>query len=105
MEATLGRIWNLQLVIGHAVAVAKQHPTLAGHEYCASEVPGLDEGLKICSQITSYLAVWHRLTTRYTGQQESAYELQSATDRLHWLFPRGPDQNRMQVQFFAQRSI
>src|ERR1700683_3228189 len=83
MEASLGRVWNLQLKICHAVAVAKQHPTLAGHEYRAREVPSLNEGLKISLQTIRYLNVGQVLTAPNTAKQEQTRDSQSAIERFH----------------------
>src|SRR5271167_2552784 len=83
MEASLGRIRDLQLVICHAIAVAKQHPPLAGHQHRASEVPGLNEGLEVSLQTIRYLPVRQVLTVANTAKNDHACDMQSATERFH----------------------
>src|SRR5271156_6519169 len=83
MKASFGRIWNSQLVVGHAVAVTKQHLTRAGHEYRAREVSGLNEGLEISLQTIRYLTVRQILTAPNTAKQEHTCDLQSAIEWFH----------------------
>src|ERR1700733_3695678 len=83
MKASLGRIWNPQLVIRHAVAAAKQHPTLASDEYGTSEGSGLNEGLEISLHTIRNLTGSQVLTAPNTAKQKHTYDSASATERFH----------------------
>jgi hypothetical protein len=94
MKASFRRIWNSQLVTGHAVAVTKQYPALAGDEYGAREVSGLNEGLEIRLKTTRYLTVRQVLTAPDTAKQEHTCDLQSAIERFHLVPPGSLEDER-----------